>query len=352
MTYRTFLIRFFTFIGGVYYFLEFLLPKEILGVEFGAYNEQISTGFIAVGAMAFGLGLINLVSIHGTKVAYRRKGWRNSIALLTGLLLMIVVAYQDWANTDRIARMADDWFFLREFSTRIVTDLEAHTPDVPPVPVRQRALLDAVAKERAELAHLLSQVRAEPAIDDERRQRLFESALDDLAQAEAALGKVLQRGSAEEGDALSAPAEFNAALAPALTQVGTTLRQALTVRYERDTWRRMYQLLFGGLYTALGSAMFSLLGFYIATAAYRAFRVRSAEAALMMLAALLVMLGQVPFGMWLWEGFPDLRFWLLTVPSAAARRAIEIGVAVAGLVMAFRMWLSIESESFSQGGKR
>ena len=67
----------------------------------------------------------------------------------------------------------------------------------------------------------------------------------------------------------------------------------------------------------------------------------------MMAAALVVMLGQIPFGSWIWEGFPDLRLWLLRVPNAAAFRAIKIGAEVAGLIMAFRMWFSIESESFS-----
>jgi hypothetical protein len=94
--------------------------------------------------------------------------------------------------------------------------------------------------------------------------------------------------------------------------------------------------------------MFSLLAFYMAAAAYRAFRIRSAESALMMGAALLVMLGQIPFGIWVWDRFPEIRLWLLTVPNAAAFRGIAIGAAVAGLVMAFRMWLSIESESFSR----
>jgi hypothetical protein len=42
-----------------------------------------------------------------------------------------------------------------------------------------------------------------------------------------------------------------------------------------------------------------------------------------------------------------VRLWLLRVPNSAAFRAIEIGAAIAGLVMAFRMWLSIESQSFS-----
>jgi hypothetical protein len=71
----------------------------------------------------------------------------------------------------------------------------------------------------------------------------------------------------------------------------------------------------------------------------------------MMLAALLVMLGQIPFGVWIWSALPDIRLWLLSVPNTAAFRAIGIGAAVAGLVMAFRMWFSLESENFGEKGR-
>jgi hypothetical protein len=94
--------------------------------------------------------------------------------------------------------------------------------------------------------------------------------------------------------------------------------------------------------------MFALLGFYMAAAAYRAFRIRSYESALMMAAAVIVMLGQIPFGIWIWEGFTDIRLWLLSTPSTGAFRAVKFGAAIAGLIMAFRMWLSIETHSFGE----
>ena len=94
--------------------------------------------------------------------------------------------------------------------------------------------------------------------------------------------------------------------------------------------------------------MFALLAFYVASAAYRAFRIRSLESALMMLAAILVMLGQIPFGLWISDDLPLVRLWLLEVPNSAAFRAIAIGSGVAGLIMAFRMWLSLEADKYNE----
>ena len=96
-------------------------------------------------------------------------------------------------------------------------------------------------------------------------------------------------------------------------------------------------------------SMFSLLGFYVATAAFKAFKIKSFESFLMMLSALIVILGQVPFGVKIWNGFPSLRLWLLSVPSTGAFRAITLGAFIAGLVMALRMWFSLEGHE--KGGK-
>jgi hypothetical protein len=120
---------------------------------------------------------------------------------------------------------------------------------------------------------------------------------------------------------------------------------------------RMNDILFQGLLVPLQSATFSLLAFYIASASYRAFRVKSAEASLMMVAAFVVMLGQVPIGMWLTHGIPltspwavlrveHVSSWVLTWVSMPALRAIGFGIAVGALAMALRIWLSLERGSF------
>jgi hypothetical protein len=139
------------------------------------------------------------------------------------------------------------------------------------------------------------------------------------------------------------------AMESSLQQIGPSqegLKDALQEGVNRSTVKGLYKCLFDGLYVSLGAAMFSLLAFYIASAAYRAFRVKSAEALLMMIAALLVMLGQIPFGGYLWSRFPEVRLWVLQVFSTPAFRGIALGSAVAFLAMAMRMWLSLETSAF------
>ncbi len=93
----------------------------------------------------------------------------------------------------------------------------------------------------------------------------------------------------------------------------------------------------------ISATMFSLLAFFIASAAFRAFRARSVIATILLLAAVLVMMGRVPLGDKMSHGlFPVLAEWLLKVPNVAAKRAILIGVGLGEASMALRVMLGIE----------
>lgn len=99
------------------------------------------------------------------------------------------------------------------------------------------------------------------------------------------------------------------------------------------------------VFEPLGAAMFSLLGFYITRAAFRAFRLRNVEAALVMLSALLIMLGALPVPLWeavLPEALGEVRGWLLAGVNTGVQRAILVGSGLAWLLMAVRMWLSLD----------
>ncbi len=135
---------------------------------------------------------------------------------------------------------------------------------------------------------------------------------------------------------------------------------------ENDTVKQGFTLLFDFTLVQLDAAMFSLIAFYIFSAAYRAFRIRSVEASILMFTAMVVMIGVVPLGAYLSYvvlglpaepapegasfltqvlhniGLPKIANWLLTQLNAPAQRAIEFGVGIGGLAMAIRLWLSLE----------
>ncbi len=96
------------------------------------------------------------------------------------------------------------------------------------------------------------------------------------------------------------------------------------------------------VYVPMQATMFSLLAFFIASAAYRAFRARSLEATFLLVTAAVVMIGRVPIGERIWAGFPNFTEWIMEVPNMAAKRGIMIGAALGAISTGLKMILGIE----------
>jgi hypothetical protein len=106
--------------------------------------------------------------------------------------------------------------------------------------------------------------------------------------------------------------------------------------------RYLFQRLFDNILVPLESTMFSLLAFYIASAAARAFRARNVEATLLLATAVIIMISRVPIGQWLWPPLFDIGNWIIQWPSTAAKRAILIGVGLGGAATSLKILLGIE----------
>lgn len=100
------------------------------------------------------------------------------------------------------------------------------------------------------------------------------------------------------------------------------------------------QWIFEHVQAPIQASLSALLVFFIVTAAYRLFRIRNVESALMLIVALLVLLGQVTVG--LVPVLPQLRDWILNVPAMAGVRGILLGVALGMLLTGIRLLLGVE----------
>jgi hypothetical protein len=104
----------------------------------------------------------------------------------------------------------------------------------------------------------------------------------------------------------------------------------------------LFSWVYNNIYVHMDMTIFSLLAFFIASAAYRAFRLRSLEASVLLIVGSLMLLGRAPIGGAVWEGFPTIATWLLNVPNTAGNRAITIGIAIGAILLAVRQLMGIE----------
>ena len=117
--------------------------------------------------------------------------------------------------------------------------------------------------------------------------------------------------------------------------------------FGRQEGTTIYDWLFIHLQAPMMATMFATLAFYIASAAYRAFRARTAEATILLVTATLVMLWRVPMG----EAFLNLfseeipgliNRYIMGGVNLAVQRGIIIGAALGAAAMSLRIILGIE----------
>jgi hypothetical protein len=108
-----------------------------------------------------------------------------------------------------------------------------------------------------------------------------------------------------------------------------------------------FMYVFTYMVVPLQATMFAILSFFIASAAYRAFRARNLAATLLLFSAVLVMLGRVPIGEKIWTEFPRISDWIMNVPQIGAKRGIMIGAYLGAAATSIRIILGIERSYIS-----
>jgi len=117
------------------------------------------------------------------------------------------------------------------------------------------------------------------------------------------------------------------------------------------TSNAVYNWLFNNVYTPLGSTTYAITGFYIFSAAYRAFRARNLDAALMLIAGCFVILSNAPVGEVIWSGIPAIGEWFRFVGQVPGMRAFEVVGALGMIAYGFRALLGKERGFYAGGAE-
>ncbi len=142
-------------------------------------------------------------------------------------------------------------------------------------------------------------------------------------------------------------AAFGLTLAAGLTKLGSPAGIGGRPRAEGSLFAWIYDYVF----SPADAALFSLLAFYVASAAFRAFRLRSVDASVMLVTAFVLLLGRTFLGnlvtAWLPPDLESLQLpnvvqWIMSVPLTAGNRAITIGVALGTIATCLKVILGID----------
>lgn len=144
----------------------------------------------------------------------------------------------------------------------------------------------------------------------------------------------------------SAKSRFNSALLLIALFVWTILGIVQFHRPKSVFWTGLNQNMYNSVLSPLSAAMFALIAFYLGSAAYRVFRMRSVDSTILLVACVLMMLGQAPIGALIWNKFPTVSAWLLSVPNNVGQRAIMMGAAIGAFATSLRILFGIERGHF------
>lgn len=282
-----------TFVSGIIMIMAFFSGPALPKLK--ALEEIFPQWIQIIMTFTMILGAFSLIRFNCQKIARKQNGWGYSMVLLAGFFGMAVLGMisGSWPKYDREIQEGQSY--------KLIADDKLSDEDVK---VEQISL----TKEGAKIATVYR-------IDANGNR----------------LGK----------DSNNKDASFKVSA----DRLKSNFKSKITI---------LQQVMFDGVFKPAQSTMFALLAFFVASASFRAFRIKSKEAGLLMFSAFIVMLGNVPLGNMLSNLFSYIPFigkfldiaaikeWIISYPSSAAQSAILIGAMLGYISSSLKIIFGVE----------
>ena len=121
--------------------------------------------------------------------------------------------------------------------------------------------------------------------------------------------------------------------------------------FSLGTSNTIFNWIFTNMMTPLGGTMYSILAFFITSAAVRAFKARNIEAAIVLVSGTLMVMGNAPLFTNAVPILVDISLWIRNVPNMATMRGVMIGAALGAIALAVRTLMGIERGYLRGGGE-
>jgi hypothetical protein len=291
-------------LAGLFALIEFYVPHYLVG----SVGEELLGWAQVLTAAAFVLGAVNLLQVNIPKVRRREQDWHYKVVLLIGAAVMGLAGSQVWHT----------------FTGTPSTTLQVVASDAPAAAAGDQA---TVIIETGE-PDALVKVGAAPA------QAAATGGAGQVA-FDVPPGKTSVKIYMKVAGYSEVAGEVD--LAPGQTVIVRGTPQMLWGKTGR-----VYVWIYDHVFAPCDATMFALLAFFVASAAFRAFRARNAEAALLLGAAIIVLVARAPIGRTIHPVLPEISDWILDIPNNAGRRAIMMGAAVGAIATGLRVILGLE----------
>ena len=325
-------------------------------------NEDATQWYEIIAGFAAFLGVLNLLKLHFNKISYKKKNWKYSILTLISFFIMIFFGFI-YKGTS-----ADPFIDLNGNGKYDSAELYVYDYDNKE---------DCLSNNNA--------------WDNIFGNCYIDSNNNDIWDNEESFTDILGNSKYDDGE------DYNDS-----NNNGEWNKPELFIdkpdgKYTAVKWgahlkdfRSPIYWIWESVYQPLTSTMFALLAFFVASASYRAFRIRNFEATLLLVSGVLLMLGRVPIGALIpwylvtpmyvsflfvlvghiikdrkvyfisfiilnmilfimgfifnWHlstppflSIPLIQEWIFAVPATAGARALMIGIALGTVAQSFRI---------------